>query len=99
MQNPNVNIITLKVNNIGMSAQGASTILIPINTNINATPYFKLEKRSAIFANRKYNARNPSIANTLEVNITNTSLVIAKIAGILSNANMISLISIKTSTK
>lgn len=67
------------------------SILIPIKTKITASPYFSSEKRSATLANRKYIARSPRMANKLEVNTINGSVVTAKIAGMLSREKMASL--------
>ena len=44
-------------------------------------------------ARTKYNERNPKIAKIFEVKTINGSVVMAKIAGILSNANIMSVVS------
>ncbi|MNI94310.1 hypothetical protein D3C73_1523890 [compost metagenome] len=50
-------------------------------------------------ASRKYSARSPIIAKMFEVKMMNGSVVTAKIAGMLSTANIRSLASISTSTR
>ena len=84
---------------VGILNRSISIILIPINTNTKAKPYFSKLKRSAISANRKYIERKPKIAKIFEVKTINGSVVIAKIAGIESTAKIRSENSTSTSTK
>jgi len=53
-----------------------------------ARPYFSRWKRLAMPASIKYIARSPRIAKMLEVKTMNGSVVMAKIAGIESTANI-----------
>ncbi|KAG0914151.1 hypothetical protein G6F31_021422 [Rhizopus arrhizus] len=73
-------------------------ILMPMKPSTSARPYGSRWKRSAMPASRKNIARRPSTANTLEVSTMNGSVVIAKIAGMLSTAKITSVTAIRIST-
>ena len=76
-----------------------NTILMPINIKIMATPGVKKQNRFNPVAKKKYKDLRPNMAKILEVIIIKGSSKIAKIAGILSVAKIISLISIKIIAK
>src|SRR5271167_374654 len=77
---------------------GSTIIFAPINASTNERPAVKYRKRPSTPAKRKYIARKPKIANTLDVYTINGSRVIPKIAGIESTAMVISVISTIKST-
>ena len=85
--------------NTGILKTSISIILTPTNISTTARPYFNKENRSAMSASRKYIARRPRIAKTLDVSTMNGSVVIAKMAGIESTAKIRSVISTSTSTR
>ena len=71
----------------------------PINIKIIAIPCCKKVNLWMLTARKKYKALSPKIAKIFDVKIINGSFKIERIAGMLSVANMTSLISIKIIAK
>ena len=57
----------IPIGNLPPHASLSHAILSPTNTSTSARPYFSRWKRPARSASRKYIARRPRIAKTLEV--------------------------------
>src|SRR5215210_1791938 len=70
----------------------------PTKTSTTESPRLRYTKRCIKPASMKYKARRPRMAKALEVQTTNVSVVIAKIAGMESTANTTSVVSTAINT-
>ena len=83
------------IGNLPPKSSFKKDILRPTKISTSPKPYLRNLKRCMMPARRKYNDRIPRIAKILDVNTMKGSLVIAKMAGIESMANMMSVNSMK----
>ena len=91
----NIKIIVIRVKKVEIKKNFSNNIFNPINIKINDNEYVIIGKFFIKFAVNKYIDLKPRTAKKFEERIINKSLVIEKIAGMLSIENIISLNSIR----